>query len=166
MALQNLCSFVKSKTIVLTNTSFARKVAYCVRIRLVRSKRLMHTNTSLLVKRLFHLTSWRLVNTAMTVVMDAIWFVLRCYDSRDELYLIPLTLRWPSWLCDRLDWSPRRIRPKDSILSALFSDDMTSDWTIFVVLSSGFRRNLLSTYFCKLIIRFLPWNVSLMMRNT
>ena len=38
-----------------------------------------------------------LFDVAMTVMMDAIWFVRRCNDHRDWCYSIRPTLRWSLW---------------------------------------------------------------------
>ena len=64
-------------------------------------------------------------DVAMTAVIDSIWFVWRWYNRRDGWYLIRPTLRWLLLLCDRLDRSPQRIRPRDAILWSLLSNDPT-----------------------------------------
>ena len=61
-------------------------------------------------------------NVVITVVMDVVRFVRSCDDRRDRCCPIRQTLGWPSWLCDRLDWSSQRIRPKDTIFWAFFSN--------------------------------------------
>ena len=80
-----------------------------------------------------------LFDVVMTVVMDAILFVRRFYDRCDRCYLICPTFQWPPWwvISDLSNvtvtvvivWPyllvPRRIRPKDVIFWALFSDDLT-----------------------------------------
>ena len=126
---------------------FARKAAYYVRIRLVRSKRLMRASTSLRVKRIFlqilgdsstwlWQSCWMLYDLSdivMTIMIDAIWFVGCCDDCRDGMTAL---IGCPGG-------SVPRMRS-----SGLFSLPIwRSDWTVFVVRSSGFRRDLLSTYF-------------------
>ena len=115
-------------------------------------------------------------DVAMTVVMVVIWLVRRSDDRRDRCYLIRPTLQWPSWWMlsnssdivmtfvidvvrfvrhrnDRRDCVTILIGfPGGSVLmmqsSGLFSPTIwRSDWTVFVVWSSGFRRDLLSAYF-------------------
>ena len=69
---------------------FARKATYCVRIRLVRSKRLMRTSTALSAKRIIlqHLSC--LADVAMTFVrmIDDSSDVVMTVDGR---YMIPPT---------------------------------------------------------------------------
>ena len=126
---------------------FACKATYCIYIQHVRSKWLMRTSTSLCVKPLLLHALYLLFDVAMTVVlmlddssgvtmtdvMDARWFVQRCNDHRDCVIV----------LIDCPGGSVRRMQ-----YSWLFSTIiLRSDWTVLVVRSSGFRRDLLSTYF-------------------
>ena len=201
---------------------FARKAAYCIRIQLVRSKRLVRTSTSLRLKSLiayvydlcawsnlcvlvrlcaqsglfctyttcalktayayeyvfvcksvFPSTPWWLVDVAITVVLDAIWFVRSCYDCRDWWYLILPTLQLLPW-CMLSDFSERCDDSRDceNVLiglpggyiwrmrsSGVFSPTIwRSDWTVFVVWSSGFRQYLLLTYFCDWVSDSYLWS--------
>ena len=131
-----------------TRTFFARKPAYGVRIQLVRPKRLFHTSTSLRIKRLFlqrlgDSSKWQwqscwmlsdLSDVAMTGMMDAILFVWRCDDRRD---CVTVLIGRPGGSVQRM-WSSGIFFPKI----------WRSDWTVFVIRSSGIRRDLLTAYFC------------------
>ena len=114
---------------------------------------------------------------AITVVQDVIWFVRRCNDRRDGRQMIRLKLRWPLWcmlddlsdvaMTARMDarWFVQRSNDHRECMTVLidhpggsiwrmqssgifYTTIFRSDWTVLVVWSSGFHRDLLSTYFC------------------
>ena len=160
----------------------------------MRSKRLMHTNTSFARRAGFLQCICDSFNLAMTVKMNVIrfvrssddrrggcfLFVRRSDDRRDGCYPIRPTYQCLQWwmlsdlsnvamtvLFVSLYWLVTwRIRLKDAIFRVSFL--WRSDVPIGPYCRSVFRVLPRSSFdvLLRLSVRFLPWTVSLMMINT
>ena len=130
---------------------FACKATYCVRIRLVRSKRLIHTSTAFFVKVLIlKRLSW-LVDVEMTVV--------RMLDDSSDV-VVTVVIVWPYLLVAPEDLSKRY----DLLVSFL----RRSCFPIGPSLSFGLQGSA-AIFFWRTLwwsVRFLHWTISLVMSNT